>query len=62
VTELSSGEVYGTQYLEYLRGYFYAAMDGNYTFWGLGDDQMIVRLAKYQNNSNSINMETIIQI
>jgi hypothetical protein len=56
-TEIGSPETYGSDaYIEYLEGYLYIPVAGTYSFWGIADDQLIVNLAKYHGNSNSLNM------
>jgi hypothetical protein len=61
-TELGSPEVYGSNYVEFLKGYLHIPNAGVYNFYGLADDQLLVNLALYQNNSNPANMVTIIEV
>lgn len=44
-----------------MHGYLFIPRAGNYTFYGLADDQLIVNLALYPANSNPTNMQTIIR-
>ncbi len=56
MTEIGSPEIYGGKYVEYLRGYFYAPVTGEYRFSGIVDDFLMMKMAKYQNNSNPVNL------
>lgn len=44
-----------------MNGYLFIPRAGNYTFYGLVDDQLIVNLALFPANSNPSNMQTIIR-
>lgn len=39
VAEFDTADVYGTNYGQVFKGYFYAPVNGNYIFRGAGDDQ-----------------------
>lgn len=56
VTELSSPSIYGDQpFVEYIRGYFFAPVDGSYRFTGQADDRIFMKMSTVANNSNSAN-------
>ena len=60
ITDLSSPEIYGTQYVEYIRGYFHAVVAGDYQFGVMTDDYFIMKLSSVKNNANIANLETIL--
>lgn len=47
-------------YLDYLRGYIYIPVDGEYNFYCAADDMMAVYLSSVQSSSNALNMEQIL--
>jgi hypothetical protein len=49
-------------YDDYLRGYFYAAVDGAYNFETTVDDSIMVYLSKFQGSSNPSNMVQIMRV
>lgn len=49
---MSSPEVYGENYVEYVKGYFYAPVDGIYRFSATCDDQFLMMMSTVKNNGN----------
>ena len=47
--------------LEHVTGYFHVPVDGKYNFSCTVDDYLIMKLAKYRNNANPENLETILK-
>jgi hypothetical protein len=47
-------------YVEYWRGYFYAAVNGEYRFAGIADDAFKVQLSSVQSSSNIANLQDLI--
>jgi hypothetical protein len=41
-----------------MKGYLYIPQDGQYNFYAVVDDQLIVKISQYQNNSNPDNLVT----
>lgn len=58
--QIRTSEIYGSDYLEYWRGYFYAPTTGNYTFSGIADDSFRVQISTFANNSNIANLQDLI--
>ena len=46
--------------MEYWRGYFYAPVDGNYTFSAIADESFRVQISTVANNSNIANLQDLI--
>jgi hypothetical protein len=49
-------------YNDYLRGYFFAPVNGVYNFETVVDDNMIVLMSAVQNSSNPANMRPIMRL
>jgi hypothetical protein len=61
-TQLSFMHDGSINYNDYLRGYFFAAVDGVYNFETTVDDAIIVYLSKVQGSSNPVNMVQIMKV
>ena len=57
--ELESTDIYGTYYGQVFKGYFYAPVDGNYTFRGSADDSFGLYIGD-EYGSKAINPDPII--
>lgn len=55
-TELSSAENYGENYVEYVRGYFFAPVDGVYRFSVVADDDFMMVMSSVKNNAHTSNL------
>lgn len=56
LTELSSPEAYGENYIEHVKGYFYAPVDGTYRFSAVADDDFLMVFSSVKNNANPANL------
>ncbi len=48
--------------MEYAWGYFYVAVAGEYRFAAIADDKLIMKISKFRNNANPINMEKLVYL
>ena len=48
--------------LEYVRGYYYAPVEGLYFFSGIVDDHMVLEFSDKQNTANPEHLKNIIQL
>ena len=63
ISELSTPEdVNGENFVEHVRGYFHAPVDGVYRFAALSDDEMIMKMSSVKNNANQANMQMVLQM
>lgn len=60
LTELSSPETYGENYVEYAVGYFYAPVTGSYRFSVLADDDFLMMMSTVRNNANIANLQLLL--
>jgi hypothetical protein len=55
--------IYGTSgYDDYLRGYFFAPVDGSYIFETTVDDVIVIYMSTVQNSANPANMAVLIRV
>ena len=60
LTELSSPEMYGENFVEYVKGYFYAPVDGVYRFSAASDDNFLMMFSSVKNNANINNLVALL--
>ena len=60
LTELSSPESYGENYIEYAKGYFFAPVDGVYRFSVAADDDFLMVMSTVKNNANISNLSPLL--
>ena len=45
-----------------MRGYFHVPEAGRYTFYGIVDDNLLLKISKYPGTANLENLQTVIEI
>ncbi len=58
---MSSAEVFAENYVEYMKGYFFAAVDGTYHFMLAIDDKFIMMISNVTNNANPANLNLLLK-
>ena len=48
--------------IEFVRGYYYAPVDGDYTFTGEVDDQLVMEMSEFKNNANPENLKEVLHL
>ena len=46
--------------MEYFKGYFAAPINGEYSFMGVVDDNLYIKMSNVTNNSNPANLQLLI--
>ncbi len=60
LTELSTPEAYGENYVEYVKGYFFAPVSGVYRFSVVADDDFLMVMSNVKNNANVANLANLL--